>query len=169
METYAFGTRIGVVLLQNDHPTAYISKMSRPHHQLLSAYEKDMFAVLFAVKKWEKYLMGKHFKIRTDHQPLKYMLDQKLIVPNQYAWLPKLMAYDFEIQYKQGKANIVANALSRVHSHGIMMHAISTVSTKLLERIKPTWQCASLECTGLKQGNSVPPYSWSQDCLIREN
>ena len=112
--------------------------------------------------------MGKHFKIRTDHQPLKYMLDHKQIVPNQYAWLPKLMAYDFEIQYKQGKENIVANALSRVHSHGIMMHATSTVSTKLLERIKPTWQCASLECTGLKQGNSVPPYSWSQDCLMRK-
>ena len=50
VETYGFGTGIGVVLLQNDHVTAYISKMSHPHHQLLSAYEKDMFAILFAVK-----------------------------------------------------------------------------------------------------------------------
>ena len=102
---------IGAILLQNEHPIAYISKMLSLGHQSLPEYEKEMYAILFLVKKWEQYLMGRHFTIKTDHQPLKYPLEQKMTTPSQYTWLSKLMSFNYEIQYKPGKTNSAANAL----------------------------------------------------------
>lgn len=85
IETDASNTDIGAILIQNGHPIAYISKMLSPQHQKLPTYyDKEMFAILFAVKKWEKYLMGRHFIIRTNHQPLKFLMNQKLTTPSQY-------------------------------------------------------------------------------------
>ena len=71
-------------------------------------------AVVLAVKKWRPYLLGRHFIIKTDHFSLKYLLEQKLTTTFQSKWLPKLMGYDYEIQYKQGKENLVADGLSRL-------------------------------------------------------
>lgn len=140
IETDVSHTRIGAVLVQNGHPIAYISKMFAPQHQSLSAYDREMFAILLAVKKWEQYLMGRHFIIRTDNQPLKFLIEQKLTTPSQYTWLEKLMAYDYEIQYKPGKTNIVVDALSRVYSSEVGLHALSTISIEFLRKVKASWQ-----------------------------
>lgn len=84
--------------MQNSHSIAYmISKVLSEKHQSMSAYDREMFAILFVVKKWQQYLVGRHFIIRTDYQPLKYLFDRKLTTPTQYTWLAKLMALDFEI------------------------------------------------------------------------
>lgn len=88
---------IGDVLLQRRHPIAYISKMLSIKHKSLPIYDKEMFAILFAIKKWEQYLMGRHFIIQTDHKTLKYLLEQKITTPSQYTWLSKLMSHDYEI------------------------------------------------------------------------
>ncbi|GKB45528.1 putative mitochondrial protein [Tanacetum coccineum] len=61
-------------------------------------------------------LLDKHFKIKTDHFSLKYLLDQWLTTPFQIKWLPKLLGLDYEISYKKGSENVAANALSRVNS-----------------------------------------------------
>ena len=116
VETNASGNGIGAVLMQQGHPIAFISKALSPKHQSLSVYDKEMFAVLFAVKKWHHFLIRRHFIIKTDHQPLKYLLEQKVVTPSQHVWLAQLMAYDFEIMYKKGSENRVADALSRVPS-----------------------------------------------------
>ena len=60
-------TGIGAVLLQNGHPIAYISKVLSLRLQSLPPYDREMFVILFAVKKWYQYLMGRHFIINTDH------------------------------------------------------------------------------------------------------
>ena len=107
--------------------------MLSDRHQILPIYDREMYAILFAIKKWHQYLMGRHFIIKTDHQPLKYLLDHKLTNPSQHTWLAKLLAYDYEIQYKQGKGNIVADALSRVYSTNVSLHAISSIASDVMD------------------------------------
>jgi hypothetical protein len=72
-----------------------------------------MLAILHAVKKWCPYVIGRHFKVKIDHDSLNYFLEQRLSSEEQQKWVTKMLGYDFEIIYKKGKHNIVADALSR--------------------------------------------------------
>ncbi|GJZ55902.1 reverse transcriptase [Tanacetum coccineum] len=110
-------SRVGVVLQQEGHLIAYLSKTLAPKHQSLSIYEKELLTVLMALEKWRSYLLDRHFKIKTDHFSLKYLLNQRLTTPFQVKWLPKLMGFDYEISYNKGSENVVTNALSRLKSN----------------------------------------------------
>lgn len=70
---------------------------------------------MHAVKKWQTYLQGRHFIIKTDHYSLKYFLNQRANTPFQQKWVSKLLEFDYEIRYKKGCDNVVTAALSRVH------------------------------------------------------
>jgi len=59
--------------------------------------------------------MGRHFKVKTDHDSLKYFLEQRLSSKEQQKWVTKMLGYEFEIIYKKGKQNVVVDALSRNH------------------------------------------------------
>lgn len=60
--------------MQNNHPLAYISKSLGPRWKNLSVYEKELLAIVCAVQKWEQYLCGGHFVIKTDQKSLKWLL-----------------------------------------------------------------------------------------------
>jgi hypothetical protein len=66
VETDACGVGIGAVLMQHDHPIAYLSKALCPKNQALSTYEKECLAILLAIDKWRSYLQHQEFIIRTD-------------------------------------------------------------------------------------------------------
>ncbi|GKD35807.1 putative mitochondrial protein [Tanacetum coccineum] len=146
---YRSGKGIGAVLCQNGHPIAYWSKTLSAKHQALSTYEKEFLAVVAALDKWKGYLLDRHFKIRTDHFSLKYLLNQKLTTLFQFKWLPKLLGYDYEIIYKKGSKNVVADALSRMDSSGEFLQiSIFSISSSVWEK-----------------GNK---YSWTGEILKRK-
>ena len=66
-------------------------------------YEKEILAILHVVDLWSPYLLGKRFQIKTDHQSLKYSLEQCLSSPEQQKWVSNIFGYDYEIIYNKGK------------------------------------------------------------------
>lgn len=92
--------RHGAVLMQKGQPLAYLSKALSPKNLGLSVYEKELLAVVMTVVKWRHFLMGYHFIIKTDHQSLKFLLEQRLTTTLQYKCFAKLLGLDYEIQYK---------------------------------------------------------------------
>lgn len=94
-------------------------------------YKKQLWAFIFAINKRCYYLYGMLFSIRTDHQSLKFLLDQCLSTFLQQNWLSKLLRYDYVITYKKGSQDIVANALSRAFEG-----STECATTSLLE---PIW------------------------------
>lgn len=87
--------------MQENRPLAYLSKALAQKHLGLSTYEKELLAVIEAVNKWKAYLIGGHFKIKTDHQSLKFFMEQRLSTFLQQKWLIKMLGYDYEITTKR--------------------------------------------------------------------
>jgi len=119
LETDASGIGIGAVLLQQAHPVAYCSKKLSTRQQKQSAYARELYAITQAIAKFRHYLLGHKFTIKIDQKSLKELLDQSLHTPEQQQWFPKFLGYDFTIQYKPGKENVVVDALSRCMSMAI--------------------------------------------------
>lgn len=113
VESDAAGHGVGAVLLQDSHPIAYYSKELKGKLQFLSAYDKEMIAIVNAIRRWRQYLLGVKFVIKTDHKPLKFLLDQRVGTEAQDWWVYKLHQYQYTVEYKMGTDNIVADALFR--------------------------------------------------------
>ena len=74
-------------------------------------YEKEMMTILHPLNQWNSYLIGRHFKVKTHHDSLKYLLKKILYLEEKQNWVTKMLGYEFEIIYKKGKQNMVAYAL----------------------------------------------------------
>ena len=112
---YSDASRIGLgcVLMQDGKVVAYASRQLKPHEQNYPTHDLELAAVVFALKIWRHYLYGEKCRIFTDHKNLKYLLTQKDLNLRQRRWLELLKDYDCIIDYHPGKANVVADALSR--------------------------------------------------------
>ncbi|KAK8933363.1 hypothetical protein KSP39_PZI015730 [Platanthera zijinensis] len=158
LETDASGVGIGAVLMQEGRPIAFYSRALAPRTLGLSAYEKEMLAIIHAVGVWRPYLLGRHFKVRTDHQSLKHFLDQRVSSPLQQKWVTKLLGYDYEIVYRRGKDNVVADALSRLpeaaltHITGPLLDSLADIHEEVMgsDTLRPLVEA-------LQRGETVTP------------
>ncbi|KAL4319491.1 hypothetical protein GQ457_18G008410 [Hibiscus cannabinus] len=113
VETDASGVGIGTVLQQEGRLLAYFSQKLSPRMQGASTYNREMYAIIQAVGKWQQYLLGRRFSIITDQRSLRELTQRTIQTPKQQRWLSKLIGFDFDIKYRPGRQNDVADALSR--------------------------------------------------------
>ncbi|GJV82322.1 putative nucleotidyltransferase, ribonuclease H [Tanacetum coccineum] len=104
---------LGAVLMQREKVIAYASRQLKPHEENYTTHDLELGAVVFALKIWRHYLYGTKCTVFTDHKSLQHILNKKELNMRQRRWLELLADYDCEIRYHPGKANVVADALSR--------------------------------------------------------
>ncbi|GJY24495.1 putative reverse transcriptase domain-containing protein, partial [Tanacetum coccineum] len=96
---------LGAVLMQREKVISYASRQLKHNEENYTTHDLELGAVVFALKIWSHYLYGTKCTVFTDH---KSQLNMR-----QCRWLELLADYDCEIRYHPGKANVVADALSR--------------------------------------------------------
>nr|GEW90886.1 hypothetical protein [Tanacetum cinerariifolium] len=141
VEIDASGKRIRAVMCQNGHPIAYWSKTLSARHQAL-----------------------------TNHFSLKYLLNQKLTTPFQFKWLPKLLGYDYKIEYKKRNENVVAGALLSIDSSGELLQiSVSSVSSGVWDKVKDSWKMTWISKNLIKSlehhNYKVNKYFWTGGIL----
>jgi hypothetical protein len=107
------GSGLGVVLMQEGRVIAYASRQLRRHEEHYPTHDLELAAVVLALKIWRHYLLGNVCHIYTDHKSLKYIFTQSELNMRQMRWLELIKDYELEIHYHPGKANVMADALSR--------------------------------------------------------
>ncbi|GKD31607.1 putative nucleotidyltransferase, ribonuclease H, partial [Tanacetum coccineum] len=109
----ASGLGLGCVLMQRGKVIAYASRQLKIYEKNYTTHDLELGAVVFALKIWRHYLYGTKSVIYTNHKSLQYIFNQKELNMRQRRWIELFSDYDCEILYHHGKANVVADALSR--------------------------------------------------------
>ena len=113
--TDASDVGLGAVLEQDGRPVAFASRKLNPAELNYSATEKELLAVVYALKEWRCYLeSGVPFTVRTDHNPNTYFQGKSTLSRREARWSECLQQYNFTWEYVKGKSNVVADPLSRV-------------------------------------------------------
>ena len=122
LQTDASDRGVGAVLSQlyegEDHPVAYFSRKLLPREEKYSVVEKECLAIKLAVQIFRVYLLGRSFTIQTDHRSLEWLDRLKDANNRLMRWSLALQPFQFSVQYRTGKANANADALSRAFSDG---------------------------------------------------
>jgi Reverse transcriptase (RNA-dependent DNA polymerase)/RNase H-like domain found in reverse transcriptase/Integrase zinc binding domain/Chromo (CHRromatin Organisation MOdifier) domain/Aspartyl protease len=117
VSTDASGYAVGAVLQQRAEgklqPCEYLSKRMGTAARRYPVHDKELLAIVTALRQWGHHLMGRHFVVRTDHLSLRYFNTQKRLSERQARWRDELTHYDFEIAYEPGVNNQAADGLSR--------------------------------------------------------
>ncbi|KAI3776203.1 hypothetical protein L1987_45975 [Smallanthus sonchifolius] len=104
---------LGCVLMQRGKVISYASRKLKIHEKNYTTHDLELGVVVFALKIWRHYLYGTKCVVFTDHKSLQHIFNQKELNMRQRRWVELLNEYDCEIRYHPGKANVVADALSR--------------------------------------------------------
>ena len=119
--------------MQSRKVVAYGSLKLKNHEQNYPTHDMELAAVVFALKIWRHYLYGEQFKMFSDHKSLKYIFTRWDLNMRQRRWMEFLEDYDFTLHYHPGKANVVADALSR-KSQGVLT-SIASREWRMLETV----------------------------------
>jgi hypothetical protein len=118
--------------MQERRVVAYASRQLKTHEQNYLTHDLELAAVVHALKIWRYYLIGNKSKIYTNHKSFKYIFTQPDLNLRQRRWLELIKDYDLEIHYHLGKANVVADALSRK----AYCHHLVTQESELCEEMR---------------------------------
>lgn len=170
IQTDASGEGIGAVLTQNGKPLAFMSRSLGVAKQSWSTYAREMLAIVIAIRTWRPYLLGRRFTIQTDQKSLRFLLEQRILTPEQQKWMGKLVGYDYEITYKPGSSNAAADALSR-RSDTPCLQSISVQHTTMWDTLR---QLASsdpylIKIGKLAEASPGQPYAWRNELLCYNN
>jgi len=140
---------LGGVLMQDNKVVADASRQLRIHERNYPTHDLELAVVVFVLKFWRHYLYGSRFEVFNDHKSLKYLFDQKELNMRPRRWLELLNDYDFGLNYHPGKANVVADALSRKPLH---MSAMMVKELELLEQFRDLSLVCELSPQSVKLG-----------------
>ncbi|GFU87072.1 retrovirus-related Pol polyprotein from transposon 17.6 [Trichonephila clavipes] len=117
IRTDASNYALGAVLLQgegsDEHPIEYASRLLTPAERNYSTTEREALAVVWALKKFRGYIEGTEITMASDHQPLKWLLNLKSPTGRLARWALEIQSFNLKVQYIPGKANVIADMLSR--------------------------------------------------------
>jgi len=139
VQTDASMKAVGAVLLQESStglkPVAFYSRKLEDRETRYTVQELEMLAVISALEKWEHYLLGVPFKLESDHRSLEHVKTSKDPSKRVERWLSALSRFNFDIVYRPGPTNAVADSLSRLVPS---LAAITSLSAdpELLSKIK---------------------------------
>jgi hypothetical protein len=129
VHTDASGFATGAVLQQDQghglQPIAFMSKKMLPAETRYPVHEQEMLAIIQALGTWRHYLSGAKFRVLTDHRSLQHFKTQPQLSNRQIHWKDIIANFDFDIEYIEGKTNIVADGLSRRTDH----HSVNASSS----------------------------------------
>ena len=113
LTTDASNQGIGAFLSQNGHPCLSISKTLNKADERYSTSEKELLAIVWAMKRFRQYILGNKFKIQTDQRALVWLHNVKDPSSRLLRWRLRMEEYDYDIEYVKGKENKVSDCLSR--------------------------------------------------------
>ncbi|GKF76530.1 putative reverse transcriptase domain-containing protein, partial [Tanacetum coccineum] len=150
----ASGIGLGCVLMQRGNVIAYVSRQLKIHEKNYTTHDLNLGAVVFALKIWRHYLYVTKSVIYTDHKSLQHIFSQKELNMRQRHWIELFSDYDCKIRYQLGKANVVADALSRKESvKPKRVRAMNmTLQSSIKDRILAAQNEAVDEFAGLQKG-----------------
>jgi hypothetical protein len=121
----ASGQGLGCMLMQDGHVVSYASKKLRKYEEKYPTHDLELAVVVHALKIWRHYIIGKRCEIYSYHKSLKYIFTQPDLNLRQPRQLELIKHYDLGNNYHPGKANIVADALSRMsHLNMLVMREL---------------------------------------------
>jgi RNase H-like domain found in reverse transcriptase len=134
IQTDGSQTDTGAVLQQRDdngvtRPVAYMSHKLNAAEQNYPTHDRELLAIVQALKLWRTYVLGHHLTVLTDNNPLRHLQPQSILSWRQARWVLAMQEFDFEFKYVQGKANVAADAISR----------------KETKQIQPTWESLRMD------------------------
>ena len=161
---------IGAVLSQDSHPLAFFSKKLSLRMSRASTYVRELYAITQAMARWRHYLLGKKFISKTDHKSMKDLMSQVIHTPEQQYYLTKLLGYELSIEYRTGKGNAAADALSQLPAEYLQLY--TTLESALIAELRDSnksdvelIRLHEMHCTG-----SLPlGYSMHQGFILYQN
>ncbi|XP_013594832.1 PREDICTED: uncharacterized protein LOC106302997 [Brassica oleracea var. oleracea] len=136
LHTDASDFAIGGVLMQNGHPIAFESRKLNETERRYTVQEKEMTAIAHCLRVWRHYLLRAHFSVKTDNVATSYFQTQKKLSPKQARWQDFLAEFDYTLEYKPGKVNVVADALSRKAELAAMSQVEGTIMARIREGLE---------------------------------
>nr|GFB86741.1 transposon Ty3-I Gag-Pol polyprotein [Tanacetum cinerariifolium] len=158
---------LGDVLMQREKVISYALRQPKIHEKNYTTHDLELGVVVFALKIWRRYLYGTKCTVFTDHKSLQHILNRKKLNVRQRRRLEFLSDYDCDIPYHPGKANVVADALSRKEREPpSRLYWWPNMNADIATYVSKCLNCAKVKAehkkpSGLLVQPKIPEWKWN--------